>query len=143
MNVLAELRTPGPVTTALTRPFWDAAATGRLLVQCCEACGKAVLYPRGICPHCWSPKLAWQEASGRGRLKSFSVVHKPGHPAWLPAAPYVVGLVELAEGPTMTSLILSGGEPVVGAPVLMRATDVGGRVIPAFEIELSGSSRDG
>lgn len=135
MNILAELRTPGPTVIALTRPFWEAAAEGRLLVQRCEDCGKAVFYPRGICPHCWSPRLKWDEASGRGRLKSFSVVHKPGHPSWLPVAPYVVGLVELEEGPTMTSFILAEDEPAVGDPVRMRATNIGGRVVPAFEVD--------
>ncbi|MGT2466795.1 OB-fold domain-containing protein [Mesorhizobium atlanticum] len=39
-------------------------------------------------------------------------MHKPGHPGWLPAAPYVVGLIELAEGPTMLSLILPGTQPL-------------------------------
>lgn len=132
---LADLKTPGPTVIALTRPFWDAAAKGELHVQRCEDCREAVFYPRALCPHCWSGRLRWERASGRGTLKSFSVVHKPGHPAWLPAAPYVVGLVRLEEGPTMTSLILAGGaEPRVGQAVELRPCRVGGRVIPAFGI---------
>ncbi len=101
MSLLADLNTPGPTIIALTEPFWKAAGDGKLLIQRCEDCGKAVFYPRAICPHCWSRKLRWEPASGRGTLKSFSVVHKPGHPGWIPAAPYVVGLVQLEEGPTM------------------------------------------
>ncbi|MEW6630656.1 MAG: zinc ribbon domain-containing protein [Pseudomonadota bacterium] len=131
---LDALKTPGPTITALTAPFWEAAAEGRLKIQRCEDCGKAVFYPRPICPHCWSARLVWVEASGKGRLKSFSEVHKPGHPGWLPAAPYVVGLVELAEGPTMLSLILAGTQPLrVGGMLQLAPTATGGRVLPAFK----------
>ncbi len=128
------LRTPGPTITALTSPFWKATDEGRLVIQQCEACDKAVFYPRNICPHCWSDRLAWKEASGRGRLKSFSIVHKPGHPGWLPVVPYAVGLVELEEGPTMLSFILRKHDEAlaVGKPVALIPTRIGGRTLPAF-----------
>ncbi|MBN9045323.1 MAG: OB-fold domain-containing protein [Rhizobiales bacterium] len=136
---LAELKVPGPTQTELTRPFWAAASEGRLLIQRCDDCARAVFYPREICPHCWSANLRWSDASGRGRLKSFSTIHKPGHPGWLPAAPYTVGLVELEEGPTMLSLILSDGQgPRVGNRLVMQPTEIGGRVLPAFKIENNG-----
>jgi len=130
------LKTPGPTITALTAPFWEAAAEGRLVVQQCQACDRAVFYPRPICPHCWSDRLVWKEASGRGRLKSFSIVHKPGHPGWLPVTPYCVGLVELEEGVTMLSFILDGatGETVVGDTVQLTPTRIGERILPAFRI---------
>jgi acyl dehydratase/uncharacterized OB-fold protein len=128
------LKTPGPTITALTAPFWQAASEGRLVIQCCQACGKAVFYVRPICPHCWGNRLAWREASGGGRLKSFSVVHKPGHPGWLPAAPYVVGLVELDEGPTMLSFIVAGEDAcAVGQSLVLAPTRIGGRLLPAFK----------
>ena len=140
MSVLGALKVPGPTTIALTAPFWTAAAEGRLLVQRCEDCGEAVFYPRGICPHCWSARLAWEQASGLGRLKSFTTVHKPGHPGWQPAAPYIVGLVELDERPTLTSLILADGAPAVGDRLRFEPTDIGGRILPAFRITTSRSS---
>lgn len=128
------LKTPGPTITVLTAPFWKAAEEGRLIIQRCEACDKAVFYPRNICPHCWSDRLVWKDASGRGRLKSFSIVHKPGHPGWLPIAPYAVGLVELEEGPTMLSFILRAPqeELVVGTPMDITPTRISGRTLPAF-----------
>lgn len=130
---LADLEVPGPTETTLTRPFWDAAAEGVLLIQRCGACGRAVFYPRAICPHCWSDALAWEAASGQGRLKSFSKVWKPGHPGWIPATPYLVGLVELAEGPTMLSHIISAGQEVrVGAPLRFAPTKIGRCILPCF-----------
>lgn len=136
MTDLAELKTPGPTIIALTEPFWNAAADGRLLIQRCGSCGKAVFYPRALCPYCWSDDLDWEQASGAGRLKSFSEVFKPGHPAWVPVAPYIVGLIELAEGPTMLSFVLPLGDavPNVGDAVELAPTNIGGRTLPAFRI---------
>lgn len=136
MTTLSELKIPPPTITALTASFWKAAETGRLLIQRCQACGAAVFYPRALCPHCWSPSLKWEAASGRGTLRSFSAVHRPGHPGWLPVAPYLVGLVGLEEGPTMISLILAGNaQPTVGDPLRLEPTNIGGRVLPAFRID--------
>lgn len=128
------LKTPGPTITSLTAPFWKAVEEGRLLIQSCEACAKAVFYPRNICPHCWSERLYWKEAKGRGRLKSYSIVHKPGHPGWLPITPYAVGLVELEEGPTMLTFIVRQPqeELAVGNEVEMTPTGIGGQTLPAF-----------
>lgn len=131
----AELNVPGPTIIPLTEPFWAAAEKGELLVQRCRDCDKAHLYPRALCPHCWSDRLDWQRASGQGRLKSFSVVHRPGHPGWLPVTPYIVGLVTLAEGPTMLSLVLPGnGAPRVGDALDLSPINIGGRVLPTFRI---------
>ncbi|MCE8470816.1 OB-fold domain-containing protein, partial [Rhodovulum sulfidophilum] len=59
------------------------------------------------------------------------LIWKPGHPGWIPAAPYVVGLVELAEGPTMLSHIL-GKAPEIGMDLTLAPTNTGGRVLPCF-----------
>lgn len=136
-GALAALSVPGPTVTALTKPFWDAAAEGRLLVQRCADCAVAILYPRGQCPSCWSRELTWEEASGAAVLKSYSRVEKPGHPAWQPAAPYLVGLVTLAEGPTMLSLILHDGSrpPEIGAALRFEPARIGQRTLPVFRVE--------
>ncbi len=131
----AGLEVPGPTTTALTEPFWEAAADGRLIIQKCRSCGHAVFYPRSHCPACWSADLSWIEASGNGRVKSFSHVHKPGHPGWIKAAPYTIILVQLAEGPTMLShLVGEAGDLSVGDPLRLRPTNIGGRILPCFEV---------
>ena len=136
IETLAELTVPGPTTTELTVPFWDAAADGKLHFQKCNSCGHSVLYPRNLCPACWSEDLEWVEASGKGRLKSFSEVYKPGHPGWIAAAPYFVILVELDEGPTMLSHLVGKTDGIaIGQRVRLRPTDIGGRRLPCFEAE--------
>lgn len=136
MTRLSKLEVPGPTVTPLTEPFWTAAEEGRLLTQRCGNCKAHVFYPRSRCPHCWADALEWVAISGMGRLKSFSEVRRPGHPGWLPAVPYVVGLVELAEGPTILSHILVDKKPIrVGDALLFTPTDIGGRVLPCFSID--------
>ncbi|HEV2513807.1 MAG TPA: OB-fold domain-containing protein [Devosia sp.] len=129
---LSELKVPGPTRTALTAPFWTAAAEGRFIVQHCADCASWVFYPRQICPHCWSQRLEWREASGRARLESWSVIHRPGHPGWEPAAPYAIGIVRLAEGPSMLSHILTA-DPQLHLPLQVRFTQVGAEILPCFE----------
>ena len=131
----SSLQVPGPTITDLTRPFWNGVADKQLLLQFCDSCQQHVFYPRPLCPYCWRGSLDWVPASGHGTLKSFSQIWKPGHPGWLPAAPYVVGLVLLAEGPTMLSHILVGSHtPCVGDPLVFAPTKVAGRELPFFQI---------
>lgn len=128
---------PGPTPTPVSRPFWDAAAEGTLLLQHCERCERVVFYPRHRCPRCWAAALAWRPATGRGVVASFTVVHKPGHPAFAADAPYVVALVDLAEGPRMLSAI-RGCEPGrvrIGMPVRVRFAPTGDHTLPLFEPE--------
>lgn len=134
---LSKLETPGPTKTKTTTPFWGAAENGKLLIQCCKKCNANIFYPRAICPECWSDELEWKEISGRGVLKSFSIIYKPGHPAWAPATPYIVGLVEFDEGPTMLSYIISDPDSVdtykVGQTLSLQETNISGRILPAFK----------
>jgi uncharacterized OB-fold protein len=89
---------PPPAANPETRPFWDAAAAGKLLVKRCTACGAAHHYPRARCPFCGSERTEWTEASGLGTVYSYSVFrHGP--------IPYAIAYVTLEEGVTlMTNL---------------------------------------
>jgi uncharacterized OB-fold protein len=131
------LSVPAPIPTLTTGPFWEAARRGELALQCCDDCKEWFFYPRKHCPHCWSNRVTWQRASGEGVVKSFSVVHRPGHVAWAPAAPYVIALIQLHEGPTMLSQ-LAGSERLsahVGQNVKVCCLQVGEFKLPFFELE--------
>ena len=95
-------------SSALADAFYTGCRQGRLLLQRCGDCGRAQFYPRILCSNCGSRDLAWQAASGRGRIASFTVVRQSVSPAYEP--PYVVALIDLAEGPRMMSHIV-GCEP--------------------------------
>jgi len=88
---------PQPVTDADNRPFLEGWAEGRLMLQTCGGCGRVFFYPRPLCPHCWSDKLAWHAASGRGKVVSFSLIYRPNHPSFFDEVPIILAEVELAE----------------------------------------------
>ncbi|MFE7973603.1 Zn-ribbon domain-containing OB-fold protein [Streptomyces shenzhenensis] len=95
-----------PQADAFTRPYWDAAAGGRLLLRRCAACGRAHHYPREFCPHCWSEDVGWERASGRATLYTWSVVHRNDLPPFGARTPYVAAVVDLAEGPRMMTEVV-------------------------------------
>ena len=100
------MQKPLPVANAETRPYWDAAANHQLLIQRCADCGHLQFYPRLICSHCSSRAVEWHAASGRGTVKSFTIIRRAVSAAFEADVPYVVALVLLEEGPTMMSNIV-------------------------------------
>ena len=93
-----------PPTTALTQPYWEGCKAGELKLQRCNVCDKCQFYPRNICCHCSATSLEWIKASGEATVASFTVVRRGISEAY--PAPYIVALVDLAEGPRMMSNII-------------------------------------
>ena len=91
---------------AITQPYWDGVQQGRLLLQYCPRCGVYQYYARPLCARCHTADPEWREASGRGVLYSYSVVHRGPTPAFQTTAPYVTAIVELEEGPRMFTNIV-------------------------------------
>jgi uncharacterized OB-fold protein len=110
-----------PEIDAFTRPYWDAAAAGRLLIRRCGSCGRAHHYPREFCPHCWSEDVGWEEASGRATLYTWSTVHRNDLPPFGDRTPYVAAVVDLAEGPRMMTELVecAGRDASVDMPLLV------------------------
>ncbi len=90
---------PVPVPALDAQPFWDGTAAGKLLLKRCRDCGETHYYPRAICPYCFSSNTEWYEASGRGRIYSFSIMRRA-------PVPYVMAYVTLDEGVTMMTNII-------------------------------------
>jgi hypothetical protein len=58
-----------------------------------------------MCPFCGSLAVSDTEVSGRGTVYSFSIIRRGAGP-FRDVAPYVLAMVQLAEGPTMmTNLV--------------------------------------
>jgi uncharacterized protein len=119
---------PAPPANVETKPFWDAAAQGRLVVKRCTACGQSHYYPRALCPFCGSEATEWRPVSGGGTIYSYSVMRRA-------EVPYAIAYVTLDEGPTMmTNLVdcdfdaLRIGQRV---RVVFTPTD-GGPPVPTF-----------
>ena len=96
---------PIPLPTPVTQPFWDATKEHRLLLQRCDR-GHTFYYARTHCPECLSNKLEWVEASGRGKLYSYTVARREQSPDFAADVPYIIAAITLDEGPRMTSLLV-------------------------------------
>jgi len=94
---------PLPTPTPETEHFWDGARAGELRLQRCDECDHVYFPPRPFCPACASRAVSVFAASGRGRLESYVISHRP-HRAFEP--PYAIALVALEEGPRLMSNIV-------------------------------------
>lgn len=111
-----------PEPDAFTRPYWDAAAEGHLLLRRCRACDRAHHYPREFCPYCWSEDGEWVRASGRATLYTWSVVHRNDLPPFGARVPYVAAVVDLAEGPRMMTQVVECEEGALAIGMELRVT---------------------
>jgi uncharacterized protein len=89
---------PQPREDADNAAFLSAWRQGRLLIQHCNGCGRSIFYPRPICPYCWAGNLESREASGGGKVISYSLVRRPNDPAFNDEVPIILAEIELAEG---------------------------------------------
>lgn len=112
---------PRPVSTPLTAPFWEGTRRGELRLQRCNACRRFRWTPQLACPGCLSEDYDWVATCGRGIVYSFTIVHRPVDPDAFPA-PYVLGVVQLEEGPLLLTNIVGcdPGEVRIDMPVAVR-----------------------
>jgi uncharacterized protein len=101
-----EIPMPLPVPTPTTQPFWDGTKLHKLMLPRDRSTGKAFFYPRALVPGTLGDDIEWFEASGKGTVYSFTIDRRGTAPAFVSKAPYVVAIVELEEGPHMTTNIV-------------------------------------
>lgn len=121
---------PQPRLSPDNEPFWNGCRAHRLMLPTCRDCGKAHLPPGPVCPFCFSDRIDWRQASGRGRISTWTIVHKAWFPAFKDDLPYNVVQVELDEGPRLTSSVigLAGRKPAIGQRVEVAFDDIHDRL---------------
>ncbi len=82
------------------KPYFDAAAEGKLMLGKCGGCGEVHHYPRGLCPFCWSDKVSLVQAKGTGEIYTYSVSRRAG------PVVYCIAYVKLDEGVSMMTNIV-------------------------------------
>jgi len=119
-------RKPLPRIDEDSRGYWEALARHELYFQRCRDCGTKRFYPRALCPACLSAGTEWVRASGRGSVYSFTVTYQNQAPGFREELPYVLAIVDLAEGPRlMTNIVGCPPEQVrIGLPVEVVFEDV-------------------
>jgi uncharacterized protein len=122
------------------RPFWSAAAEGRLVLQRCSSCKKVRFPPRHQCPHCWSPDTVWIDAAGRGAIESITVVRRAPTPAYRDRLPYAIVAVALPEGVRMITNLVGRGslEARIGDNVEVCFEKRPNGALPQFKLAADG-----
>jgi len=110
---------PLPYATPETRPFWGYTKQHELRMQKCLDCGH-IRWPAGMfCPKCLSDKSEWVKLSGKGSVYTFGITHYIYDKWYTDKVPYVVAVIELAEGPHMMGNVtgFKHEDIKVGSPV--------------------------
>ena len=125
---------PLPEITEDNQPFWEGCKQHKLLLQCCSKCGHQ-RDASPACPECLSGEHEWVEASGKGSVYSWIVVHQRYNKAFEDDLPYNVAIVELEEGPRLMSNIvgIENGDIRPGLAVEVTWDDVTEKItLPKF-----------
>ena len=99
-------------------------------IEGCGACGALWSLPRGLCPRCGSGRAEPREVSGRATLRAATLVHRTPDPAFEDRVPFLVGLVDLEEGPRLMGHLAA--EVPIGAPLRGEMAEIAGRPLPLF-----------
>jgi uncharacterized OB-fold protein len=97
---------PLPVIYPWTAPFWEGARQSRLMIQRGKRTGKLIMYPKKYSPHDYTEKIEWIQASGKGKIYTYSIVYRHATQEFQGDMPYVLAVVELEEGVRMCTNIV-------------------------------------
>ncbi|MCP5068250.1 MAG: acyl dehydratase, partial [bacterium] len=118
-------------------PFWEALTRHEVQIQQCASCQAWIYYPRAFCPECLSPELEWKQISGKGTLYSFTIARRPTAPFWADEVPQLIVVVELDEGPRLTSTLCNIEEADIRVGMRLRPVfdDIAGKDVTLLRYE--------
>ena len=109
---------PLPRPTPLTQAYWDALREHRIVIPR-RGDGTYFWYPRVLEPGTLAEGWEWAPVSGRGTVYAFTIDRRGTAIAFAADVPYVIAIVELEEGPRLTTNIVGCAveEVRIGMPV--------------------------
>jgi uncharacterized protein len=130
-----DYKKPIPLPDEASQPFFAGARRHELMLQKCSSCG-AVMWPvKPRCDRCWSADITWVQASGKGTLYSFTLMHQVLHPGFAAEVPYNIAEVNLAEGLRITTNVVDcpNSDLQIGMPLEVTFEDITDEVsLPKF-----------
>lgn len=126
---------PVPVPDEASLPFFQGAREHRLMIQRCTDCGTAHWPVKSRCPVCLGAEIVWVQASGKGTLYTFSLVHQVAHPGFASEVPYPLAEIDLREGLRVISTIVncSHADLRIGMPLEVTFEDISDEIsLPKF-----------
>ncbi len=124
----------------LTKPFWDAATNGKLVIQNCTACNRLQNPPLPRCGGCGSgDNLEWKEMSGRGTIYNYCVVYDCPIRSLQGDQPFNLAVIMLEEDPDIQMYSHLPGTPVDEVPIggsvrVIFEPTTNGQVVPEWEV---------
>jgi len=86
--------------------FWrEQPARYNMYGDKCEGCKEVFFPPRDVCPECKGTALNKFKLSGKGKILTYTVIHVAPE-GFEKEVPYVIAIVELDEGPKLTTPIV-------------------------------------
>ena len=127
---------PLPQFSALSRPYWEGCRRHELVIQRCSSCSSFMFYPRATCPTCGSKHLVWRTVSGDATLFAFTIARRATHRLLSDRVPYVIAVVELDEGPRLTSTVVDApfDNLATGLRLKVDFEDFGELALPIFRL---------
>lgn len=132
---------PLPVPDESSAAYWAAATQHVLTVARCGQCGTLTLPPDVVCTACGStdPAYEFTAVSGRGVVRSWTVVRQAFLPGFDAELPFVLVDVELDEQFDLRVIgrLLNGTEAElrIGVPVRVAFEDLTDDIsVPGFEL---------
>jgi uncharacterized OB-fold protein len=114
--------------------FYQFLNEKKLMASRCKKCQALYLPPHPICIKCHGNEMEWVEMKGKGKLATFTAVavgqSRTIEEGYSRDNPYLVGIVELDEGPKVSGRILGidAKKPEnikVGTPLTIEFTEQG------------------
>ena len=127
---------PIPIPDEASKPFFDGAKQHRLMIQQCSSCGTVMWPVKSRCDNCLNANVTWVQASGKGTLYSFALMHQIYHPGFASEIPYNIAEVDLEEGLRILSIVVgcSNNELHIGMSLEVTFEDVTDEVtLPKFK----------
>jgi uncharacterized OB-fold protein len=116
------------------KEFNDNLVQGKLIGNKCKTCGSLHLPPRRICSHCGSQNFESIRFKGEGTIEAVTLNTIPSS-GFRSRAPYVVGIIRLDEGASISGLILVNGAKnyEIGRKVALSIIKEGEKSILGFK----------
>ncbi len=109
------------------KQFYEGLKQGKVLGLKCRSCGAYTAPPKMCCAECTGSNLEVVELSGRGEIKTFTVIRVPPEGF---TAPYIVAMAELEEGPWLLGNLEGVDADQASLDLIGKKVKVGHKVIP-------------
>ncbi|MBW2942718.1 Zn-ribbon domain-containing OB-fold protein [Zhongshania aquimaris] len=115
-------------------PFWNACEDELFLIHQCQRC-KRGYWPASRCVDHGNEAMEWVAASGKATLHTYTIIHRTHLASMKDKVPFVVGVVELDEGPFFHTNIVDCSHSMLelGMPLQVKmARHENGLMLPMF-----------